>query len=216
MAAHALNNYLTVTAATLEFLRLSLQSHPDPQIARYLLNLEHATDLMEHTVAQLMGISTGSPPTFMRQQVDLPRLMERACRYYQRLADQKQIRLTCEAAITPRTVRTDPVALAAILDNLLSNAVKYSTPGQRVWVRVERLPDRVICRVRDEGPGLSQEDQSRLFQAGVRLSTVPTGGEPSAGYGLAVAKELASQLGGDIWYEGQLGQGVYFAVSLPV
>jgi signal transduction histidine kinase len=216
VAAHALNNYLTVTAATLEFLRLSLQNHPDPQIARYLLNLEHATDLMEHTVAQLMGISTSGPPTLMRQQVDLPRLIERACLYYQRLADQKQIRLTCEAAITPRTVRTDPVALAAILDNLLSNAVKYSTPGKRVWVQVERLPDRVICRVRDEGPGLSQEDQARLFQAGVRLSAVPTAGEPSTGYGLAVAKELASQLGGDIWCESQLGQGACFAVSLPV
>ena len=216
VAAHALNNYLTVTAATLEFLRLSLGDHPDPQIARYLQNLEHATALMEHTVAQLMGISTSGPHTVMRQQVDLPRLIERACRYYQRLADQKQIRLTCEAAITPRTVWTDPVTLAAILDNLLSNAVKYSTPGKRVWVQVERLPERVICRVRDEGPGLSQEDQARLFQAGVRLSAVPTAGEPSTGYGLAVAKELASRLGGDIWCESQLGQGACFVVSLPV
>jgi signal transduction histidine kinase len=207
VAAHALNNYLTVTSATLEFLRLALQNHPDLQIARHLQNLEHATDLMERTVAQPMGISTGGPPTFMRQQVDLPRLIERACRYYQRLADQKQIRLTCEAAITPCTVWTDPVALAAILDNLLSNAVKYSAPGRRIWVQAERVPDRVICRVRDEGPGLSREDQARLFQPGVRLSAVPTGGEPSTGYGLAVAKELASQLGGDIWCESQLGQG---------
>jgi signal transduction histidine kinase len=216
VAAHTLNNYLTVAAATLEFLQLSLQNHPDPQIARYLQYLERTTDLMEHTVAQLMGVSTSSSPTFMPQQVDLPRLIERACRYYQRLADPKQISLTCEAAITPRTVRTDPVALGAILDNLLSNAVKYSAPGKRIWVQVERLPDRVICRVRDEGPGLSQEDQARLFQAGVRLSSVPTGGEPSTGYGLAVAKELAGQLGGDIWCESQLGQGACFAVSLPV
>jgi signal transduction histidine kinase len=181
-----------------------------------LRNLEQVTGLMEHTVAQLMGISTSGPPTLMHQQVDLPRLIEWACRYYQRVANQKQIRLTCEAAITPRTVWTDPVVLGAILDNLLSNAVKYSTPGQRVWVQVERLSDRVICRVRDEGPGLSQEDQARLFQAGVRLSAVPTGGEPSTGYGLAVAKELAGQLGGEIWCESQLGQGACFAVSLPV
>jgi two-component system, sensor histidine kinase LadS len=63
---------------------------------------------------------------------------------------------------------------------------------------------------------LSQEDQARLFQAGVRLSAVPTAGEPSTGYGLAVAKEPASQMGGGIWCESQLGQGACFAVSLPV
>jgi signal transduction histidine kinase len=216
VAAHALNNYLTVTAATLEFLRQSLQDHPDRQISRYLQNLEHVTGLMEHTVAQLMGISTAGPPTVLYQQVDLPRLVERACRYYQRLADPKQIRVTWETAITPRELWTDPVALAAILDNLLSNALKYSPPGKRVWIQVERLPDRVVCRVCDEGPGLSQEDLIRLFQPGVRLSAVPTGGEPSTGYGLAVARELVSQLGGDIWCESQLGQGACFVVSLPV
>ena len=50
----------------------------------------------------------------------------------------------------------------------------------------------------------------------MRLSAQPTGGEPSTGYGLAVAKELVGQLGGEIWCDSQPGQGACFSVRLPV
>jgi signal transduction histidine kinase len=65
-------------------------------------------------------------------------------------------------------------------------------------------------------PGLGPEDRARLFQRGVRLSAQPTGGEPSTGYGLAVAKDLVGQLGGEIWCDSQPGQGACFSVRLPV
>src|SRR5205085_12319122 len=108
-------------------------------------------------------------------------------------------RFLCEPAAHVPWVWTDRVALAAVLDNRLSNAVKYSEPGKRVWVRLRAEADHVVCSVQDEGPGLSPADQENLFQRGVRLSAVPTGGEPSTGYGLAVAKELVGNLGGALW-----------------
>jgi signal transduction histidine kinase len=125
------------------------------------------------------------------------------------------LRLLYEVAVEPRVLETDPMALAAVLDNLLSNAVKFSPPDRRIWLSVERQTDRVIWRVRDEGPGLSAADQAQLFQGGVRLSPQPTAGEPSSGYGLAAAKQLVEQLGGAICCESQPGQGATFAVSLP-
>ena len=69
--------------------------------------------------------------------------------------------------------------------------------------------------VRDEGPGLSQEDQAKLFQRGARLTPRPTGDESCTGYGLAVAKELIGNLGGKIWCESVLGQGACFSFRLP-
>jgi two-component system sensor histidine kinase/response regulator len=101
------------------------------------------------------------------------------------------------------------------LDNLLSNAIKYSPPGKRIWIQVRQDRDSVVCSVQDEGPGLSQEEQARLFQRGVRLSPVPTAGEPSTGYGLAVAKELSERLHGEIWCVSTPGQGACFLVRLP-
>jgi signal transduction histidine kinase len=107
------------------------------------------------------------------------------------------------------------VAVAVILDNLLSNALKFSENGKQIWVTVRTEQDHVICTVRDEGPGLSVEDQARLFQMGVRLSNSPTGGEPTLGYGLVIAKDLVEKLGGSIWCESHPGCGATFHVRLP-
>jgi signal transduction histidine kinase len=112
-------------------------------------------------------------------------------------------------------VWADRIAVAAVLDNLISNAIKYSPSGTTIDVHVRSEGETVVCAVRDSGPGLSPEDQARLFQRGVRLTPKPTAGEPSTGYGLAVAKELVEGLHGQIWCESTLGQGSVFSFRLP-
>jgi signal transduction histidine kinase len=214
-ATHALNNFLTVVAATVEFLLLGLADHPDPQVHRWLEGLQHATTLMTHTVNQMMAASATTDTKLRFVQVDLPLLVQRACTYYQRVAERKRIQITSCAADDVPFVRTDPVAVAAVLDNLLSNAVKYSAPDKRIWVLVSGDGAGAVCSVCDEGPGLSPDDQAKLFQRGVRLTPQPTGGEPSTGFGLAVAKALIEKLGGTIWCESELGQGACFLFRLP-
>jgi signal transduction histidine kinase len=213
--AHALNNYLNITAGTVELLLLSLADHPNPQIRTGLEALQQATNFMMHTVSQLMMTSTGPDAELRLDQVDLPILVQRFSTYYHRMADRKQIRFLSETTGDVPSVRTDRVTIAVVLDNLFSNAVKYSPPGTRIRVHVSAERDGVICSVRDEGPGLSHGDQAKLFQRGVQLTPKPTGGEPSAGYGLAVAKEFIERLGGTIWCESVLGQGACFSFRLP-
>jgi signal transduction histidine kinase len=214
--AHALNNYLTITGGTVEFLQLSLIAHPDPQIHTWLEGLQHVTTLMTHAVSRLMSNATTQETQLQFRQTELPVLVQRVCHYYQRIADRKHIHMIYSPPAAVPPVWTDRVAVAAVLDNLLSNAVKYSPPGTRIWVQVQGDNTSVICSVQDEGPGLSQEEQAQLFQRGVRLSPVPTAGETSTGYGLAVAKELIEQLGGTIWCVSTLGQGACFSFRLPV
>jgi len=213
--AHALNNYLNITAGTVELLLLSLADHPNPQIRTGLEALQQATNLMMHTVSQLMMTPNGADGELRFDQVDLPILVKRFSTYYQRIADRKQIRCLLETTGDVPPVRTDRVTVAVVLDNLFSNAVKYSPPGKVIRVRVSSDRDGVVCSVRDEGPGLSQEDQAKLFQRGVQLTPKPTAGESSAGYGLAVAKEFIERLGGTIWRESVFGQGACFSFRLP-
>jgi signal transduction histidine kinase len=123
--------------------------------------------------------------------------------------------MSFSAADDVPVIRTDRVVTSAILDNLLSNAVKYSPKNKRIWVRVRSERGGAVCSVQDEGPGLTREEQSRLFQPGVRLGSVPTAGEPSVGYGLALAKRFADALGGEISCTSTKGEGATFAFWLP-
>lgn len=214
-AAHALNNFLTVTGGTVELLASALANHPDPQVHIGLDALQQATNLMTHTVSQLMNSSTDRDAKLRFEKVELPVMAQRFCMYYDRIAGRKQIRCRSGSEVDVPPVWTDRVATAAVLDNLLSNAVKYSPPGTQIRIHVSADQDGVTCSVRDEGPGLSEEDQAKLFQPGARLTPKPTGGEISTGYGLAVAKELIQQVGGTIWCQSTLGKGACFSFRLP-
>jgi signal transduction histidine kinase len=214
-AAHALNNYLTVTEGAVELILGHLANHPDAQLRVWLEGVQHATNLMTRTVSQLMNASV-TPETKLRfERVDLPLLVQRLCNYYRRVARRKAIRINDVDAADVPPVWTDRVAVAAVIDNLLSNAIKYTDPGKQIWVQVRGEKGWAVCGVRDEGPGLSPEDQAKLFRKGVRLTPRPSGGEVSTGFGLAVAKELIEKLGGTIWCESVLRHGCCFFFRLP-
>jgi two-component system, sensor histidine kinase LadS len=214
-AAHALKNFLTVTNATTELLRLRLAGTDDAEVTTLLAGLDHTTDLMTYTVGRLMNTTRKTDTVLVSQDLDIARLVYWARNYYQRGADRKKIEIIAECPAPTMEVCIDSVAFGAALDNLLSNAIKYSPAGKKIWLRLVQEPAAVVVSVQDQGPGLSVEDQARLFQKGVRLTPQPTGGESSTGYGLAVAKELVSRMGGTIWCDSNLGAGACFSIRVP-
>ena len=103
-----------------------------------------------------------------------------------------------------------------IIDNLVSNAVKYSPPGKNIYVQVRQFEGGVRGEVRDEGPGISAEDQKRLFGKFARLSAQPTAGEHSTGLGLAIVKRLVESMKGKVWRESEIGRGAAFIVEFSL
>ena len=215
-ATHALSNYLAVTAAAVRLISSRLEGHPDTQVTEWLEGVAHATDMMTTVVSQMMSASVGAPAELRFEKIDLVVTVLRFSDFYQQTAGRKSIRLILDSTPDIPPVHADRVAVLSVLDNLISNAVKYSAPGKCVLLRLRPETDTVLLEVRDEGPGLDQKDQARLFQRGVRLTPQPTAGESSTGYGLAVAKDLMEKLGGEIWCKTQLGQGASFFIRLPV
>ncbi|HEX7767668.1 MAG TPA: HAMP domain-containing sensor histidine kinase [Nitrospira sp.] len=214
-ARHALSNYLSVMGLAIELVARRLENHPDLLLRRLVNGVALAVELMTGEVGRLaMGpVSTENALRF--EPVDLTESLQRFCDYYQDTASGKLIRLINDSADDVAPVLVDRVAMLSVLDSLISNAIKFSPPDRRVWLGVRSENDTVVCRVRDEGPGLNEEDQARLFQKGARLTPRPTAGEASTGYGLAVAKDLVDKLGGSIRCESVLGQGTTFFIQFP-
>jgi two-component system, sensor histidine kinase and response regulator len=219
LVAHTLQNYLTIATGSLFLLERALAAVPPGAVGREVTDtlaaLKRITERLGHTVLSLANGSGAAPTPWTWEAIDLARGLERLVAYYQSLAAPKGITLALQVppmALPP--VWVDRVAVAAVLENLLSNAVKFSPPGGRVEVRLRRDGEAMVVTVVDEGPGLSPEDQAKLFQRGVRLTPRPTAGEPSSGYGLAVAKDLAARLGGELWCDSVLDEGCAFHLRL--
>ena len=147
---------------------------------------------------------------------DFAMIVKALCDNYLQRAQAKDIVLHFEAAEGLHYTFADQNATIQVLDNLISNAVKYSPHNKNVWVRCSMSGNnRVRCEVKDEGPGLTEEDKAKLFGKFARLSAQPTGGEHSTGLGLSIVKKMAEAMGGTVWCESEYGHGASFFVELP-
>lgn len=215
-SVHALNNYLMVVSTTIQLLRTKLAPRGDREVRQWLDSLKHSTSLMMSTARGVLTATPDALPPLLFEPASLSQIAEGVCISYREIARNKRVRISSRGPATPDRVLTDSVAAGAVLDNLLSNAVKYSQAGTAVTVSTTIHVGQVVCFVRDRGPGLSTDDQARLFQRGVRLSAQPTAGESSTGYGLAIASDLARALGGQLSCSSVLGEGSCFTFSLPL
>lgn len=114
----------------------------------------------------------------------------------------------------PPESEADERLLGHIFTNLLSNAVKYSEPGATVHFAVERNGRDAACVIRDQGIGISEEDQHQLFKAFHRGGNVGT--RPGTGLGLLLVKRCADLHGGNVRIESRIGEGTIVTVRLPV
>jgi signal transduction histidine kinase len=130
-------------------------------------------------------------------------------------AAAKSIEITVQCDDDELAVNGDGEKLRQILLNLLTNAVKFTPSGGSVRLVCSADDDRVVIAVRDTGIGIPQSKLSVVFDPFVQVHR-GTGSSPEGiGLGLAISRELARAMGGDITVESAPGSGSVFALSLP-
>ena len=112
----------------------------------------------------------------------------------------------------------DSMACTQILVNLLSNAVKFTPAGGSVGIETLVGSDSTLrIAVWDTGIGIPEDEQARIFEDSYRATAVSVAGGPAGlGLGLAISRDLARAMGGDIMVSSQPGQGARFILSLPL
>jgi signal transduction histidine kinase len=141
---------------------------------------------------------------------------------YEGTASSRGLRLSVEAQRLPARVEGDEQRLRQVLANLVNNAVKFTNHGGvRVGAQVERLAEQNRCVLRisvvDSGPGISPEDQARLFQPFSQVGvSVDAPGRGGTGLGLAISRELTQLMGGEVSCQSVVGEGSTFSLALPL
>lgn len=130
-------------------------------------------------------------------------------------AEAKSVRIELSALPATQMAYADRSAVRQILENLLGNAIKFSPHNASIIISVNRSSTVVTIAIEDQGPGLTAQDQERLFTKYGRLSAQPTAGENSTGLGLWTAHTLAQQMQAHLWYKPSVNCGAIFGLDLP-
>lgn len=152
----------------------------------------------------------------MLEDIDMPVFLQSIVHAFQPVASAKQIELRFQCVGGKLHLMNDRSMLRQIIENLLSNAIKFSPPGREVWLRLQRDADTLAISVQDQGPGISAEDQQRLFRRYTQGFATPTAGESSNGLGLFIVKRLVQELNGQLSVQSAEGAGASFTVSFPI
>lgn len=147
------------------------------------------------------------------REIELTPVLQRVLNNYKQQAEDKKITLALESE-NGKKVKGLEQYLFHVFENLLSNAIKFSPLGEAIWIRVESQNGQHMINFTDGGPGLTEEDQQRMFKKFQRLSAKPTAGERSTGLGLSIVAKYTELLGGKLEWESAPDQGTTFIVKL--
>lgn len=136
---------------------------------------------------------------------------------YTAQAQHKSISLAVSETIDDSIIiNSDAQFIERVMQNLISNAIKFSPSGTTIQMGSKLKEGQIQFFVKDEGPGISTQDQKYLFRKFHKLSAKPTGGETSTGLGLSIVKVLMEELKGIIYVDSEVGCGSTFICALPL
>lgn len=152
------------------------------------------------------------------QPVPLPlaRTVEGISEFWRVANANPKIEISCEiGGNLPARAMLDPTRFRQLIDNLLSNAIKYAGKG-KVRLRAFSNDANLRIEVVDEGPGISEEQQEKLFMDFKRLQSIDAAGGQSAGLGLAICRRLVEAMNGKIGVSSKVGKGSTFWFEIPL
>lgn len=117
---------------------------------------------------------------------------------------------------TDLNINADERLMTQAILNLASNAIKFTPEKKQVHISAGRFKEGMIeIVIKDEGLGISEENQSKLFKIDQKFSLVGTNGEKGSGLGLTLVKEIIEKHGGQVWFYSQIGEGSEFHFTVP-
>lgn len=227
LVAHELKNPMTSIKGYTELLSAGAVGPINEAQANFLATIRSNTERMNTLVSDLNDFSKIEAG---RLRLDFTSLamstaVEDIVRSTRRQIEEKGQQLSIQIPADLPRVWADRTRLAQILVNLVSNANKYTQQGGKILVAAEACDNQwdpagasrvVHIWVEDNGIGLTQEDQKKIFQKFFRSEDPKTREAPGTGLGLNITRSLVEMQGGRIWFESEYRKGTTFHFTVPI
>jgi PAS domain S-box-containing protein len=213
MVSHELRTPLTVIMGSVN---VALNAGISPEEMRDLLEQASASsESLSHILDNLIELSRYQSKRLelTKEKTDITGYIREMIQLERGCYNRHNVRLELPESLPYLDV--DRVRLRQIIRNLLDNAAKYSPADSEIKITARQDGDYIFIGVHDRGTGISQEDQSRLFERFERLKEKSTT-NPGMGLGLLVCRRLIEAHGGKIWVESAWQKGSTFWFTLPL
>ncbi|MBE0479783.1 MAG: PAS domain S-box protein [Dehalococcoidia bacterium] len=210
--AHELKTPLTSVLASSDLLVSEIADEPLRGLAR---NISRGASNLNSRIDELLDLAKGEVGTLSvkMEPVNPLQLLKETGQGMVPVAASQQQSMILDLPPRLGPVQGDASRLQQVVTNLLSNAIKFTPRGGKIILRAREKDGDLVVEVQDTGPGISPEDQKRLFEPYQRLDKEHLSG---LGLGLALSKMLVELQKGKIWARSQPGKGSVFSFSLPL
>jgi PAS domain S-box-containing protein len=214
MAAHDLRNPLAVIQSTATLIRRYGDRLSGEKLEERYDNIEASIKVMVDLLDDILtlGKVESGKLSFEPAPLDVIAFCENMVIEMKQVTAASQV-INFSSEGENGTAWLDAKLLRHVLGNLLSNAIKYSPQDRPITFAVRCTQDRIIFRVQDQGIGIPEADQQRLFETFHRAINARQ--FPGTGLGLAIVKQSVELHGGTITFESEEGRGTTFTVSIP-
>ncbi|MEQ1666636.1 MAG: hybrid sensor histidine kinase/response regulator, partial [Bdellovibrionales bacterium] len=218
MASHDLRNPLGNIITFANFIEDEAAIGLSEEHKNYLKIIINTSRGMMELLDNLLDVSRIESGEMMGMQVDfnVKDLINSCVNQTKNSADKKNIQLGFSIGDSVESIHGNQEQLSQVLINLISNAIKFSHAETSVEVTADILDGQVVIKVTDQGQGIPESEQAKVFDAFTKTSVRSTAGEGSTGLGLNIAKKLIENHGGKIWLTSKKGKGSTFAFSIPL
>ena len=148
----------------------------------------------------------------IKSETNVSALIEKRCQHTQSMNPKVHLSTTIPNGIS---ARVDPFFVETIVGNLLENAVKYAGETANIEVELTEENHQLFLHVRDDGPGVAEEDAKRIFSKFYRSGNEETRSKKGTGLGLFIASEMARIHGGKLSFQHKVPKGTAFNLTLP-
>lgn len=217
VVAHDLKSPLNQIKALLQLIQLESSEMPETT-QQYLDMIGNSIEHQRTLISDILDLQAieNQKIDFHPEHISIGNFVHNILKGFDAAAKEKEIALHFEDECPDQaTIYADKHYYQQVIDNLISNAVKFSPNKRNVYVNLTHVNDHIRFAVRDEGPGLSDEDKKQLFQKFAKMSARPTGGEKSNGLGLSIVKQFVESMGGSVWCDSVWKKGATFNVEFP-
>ena len=223
MVSHELRTPLTVIGLGIENLQAGLAGPVSQKQKEILERNDRNVRRLARLIDNLLDLSRmqSGRSKIRREALNLNALIEDVLQSFRAEENGKEQAIEKEFMPNLPEVEADPDMISQVVTNLLSNAVRYARKKIVITTKTVNgtggIPEFAETRIANDGPGISREDQDRLFKKFVQLDREKRiGAYKGTGLGLALCKEIIERHKGKIWVESPAEQGITFCFTLPI